>query len=296
MKVSRRVLSLALAGTRGIGGRTVSRVLARNDVLGVAPEEFVRLREEVLREEYRFSQRLAKEWTATVGQRLEEASQLSDRLDALGVTWVTLADLNYPRAIEEMAPDPPGVLFLYGNLKLLDMPLFCVLSSRKSPPAAMRQIEAIAEAEVLAGNVLVSSHDTPEYQRSAVVPLRWGAPRVLVLDRGLFPSLGENLDEEPFSAARLWRYRFDPVTDLVISPVKPEIDFQPSANQARDQLVACLSRLVVLVSPTPGGTMERLGRLALRAGRQVQIAASSPLAEAFVALGADRREIELPPE
>jgi DNA processing protein len=296
MKVSRRILSLALATTRGIGGRTVSRVLARNDVLGVSPEEFVRLREGALCEEYRFTKRVASEWVTRIRQRLEEAIQLSDRLDSLGVTWVTLADLDYPCAVEEMAPDPPGVLFLYGNTKLLDLPLFCVLSSRKSPPVAMAQIEAIAEAEVLAGKVLVSSHDTPEYQRSAVVPLRWGAPRVLILDRGLFPSLGENLDEEPFAAARMWRYQFDPVTDLVISPVKPEVDFQPRANQARDQLVAGLSRLVVLVWPTPGGMMERLGRLALKAGRRVQIADISPMASEFVAMGAERRQVERGPE
>jgi len=135
-----------------------------------------------------------------------------------------------------------GVLFLYGNAKLFEAKTFCVLSSRNSLPADLNLIEKLTEEGVLEGQVLVTGHDRPEYQRSAVVPLRWGSPRILCLDRGLFNVLGPDLKQEAFRAARLWRYEFDPRTDLVACPFKPDAHFVNPNNKVRDRLVGCLSR------------------------------------------------------
>jgi DNA processing protein len=84
------------------------------------------------------------------------------------------------------------------------------------------QIERDAEMAVLAGEVMVSGIHSPAHQRAAIVPLRWGAPRILVFSGGFFHHLGPNLKDEPFRAARLWRYQFDPRTDLVISKRAPD--------------------------------------------------------------------------
>ncbi len=84
----------------------------------------------------------------------------------------------------------------------------------------------------------MTGHDRPEYQRSAVVPLRWGSPRLLCLDRGLFRVLGEDLRSEAFRAARLWRYEFDASTDLVVSPFRPDSEFIGVNNKVRDRLVS----------------------------------------------------------
>ena len=117
----------------------------------------------------------------------------------------------------------------------------------------------------------MTGHDRPEYQRSAVVPLRWGAPRILCLDRGLFQVLGDDLKNEAFRAARLWRYEFDPSTDLVISPFRPESGFIGVNNQVRDRLVASLSHRLTFVNVRPDGNMEKLARTAEKAGRQVTV-------------------------
>ncbi|MCB8932612.1 MAG: hypothetical protein H6534_04135 [Chthonomonadaceae bacterium] len=148
-------------------------------------------------------------------------------------------------------------------------------------------MEERVEKGVLDAEVLVSGHDRPEYQRAAVVPLRWGSPRVLCLDRGLFQALGEDLREEPFRAARLWRYQFDPGTDLVVSPFRPEAHYVGVNNQVRDRLVACLSDRLELVHANAGGNMERNAKLALRAGRTVRVAATCGCAAHLFASGAD---------
>ncbi len=271
MSLSRRDFALYLALTPGIGGRSVTRILARNDLLARTPEEFMRLSSATLQEEYGLKVRQADRLAARVREKESPITELRDRLDKLGVTIVTATDAHYPVMIESMDPDPPGVLFLYGNQRLIGAKTMCVLSSRGTTPAGLDLMERLAEEAVLAGEIVVSGHDTPEYQRSALVPLRWGAPRILCLDRGLFEALGDTLQEEPFRAARLWRYQFDPHTDLVVSPFRPNGRFVGVNNQIRDRLIGCLAQRMDCVEISPAGNMEKVARLAIRAGRRVRV-------------------------
>lgn len=294
MSLTRRSFALHLAMTPGIGGRSVVRVLARNDLLGRSAEEFLALSPEALREEYRLNAKQASNLAANPVRSLENNARLERRLDGLGVRLITAADAGYPSSVEEFDPDPPGVLFLYGNMRLLQAPTFAVLASRATPPSGLETIERLTEEGALGGETLVTGHDRPEYQRSAIVPLRWGAPRVLVFDRGLFQVLGPDLKDEAFRAARLWRYEFDPGTDLAVSPFRPEAEFVGANNRVRDRLVASLSRRIDFVSIAEGGNMARLARLALRAGRRVRLAEGVSGREELLAEGAEPL-VESPP-
>jgi predicted Rossmann fold nucleotide-binding protein DprA/Smf involved in DNA uptake len=287
MNISQRTFALMLAMTPGMGGRSVTRVLARNELLGREPAEFLRLAPETLREEYRLSAKACTALGYRSAELCEQAESLERRLSGLGVALVTAADAHYPRLVEEMDPQAPGLLFLHGNARLLESRTFSVMSSRDSQRADLEQIERLAEGGVLEGEVLVAGHDTPEYQRAAVVPLRWGSPRILCLDRGLFRVLGEDLREEAFRAARLWRYEFDPHTDLVVSPFRPEAEFIGVNNQVRDRLIACLSLRIDFVQVSEGGNMERLARLALGAGRVVRVSDRCPIYRRLAEAGAE---------
>jgi predicted Rossmann fold nucleotide-binding protein DprA/Smf involved in DNA uptake len=271
VSLTRRDFALLLAMTAGVGGRSVTRVLARNDLLSRTPEEFLRLSREAKKEEYRLTAKACAGLDFPLEELVDALKKTSERLDKHGVGLVTLADAHYPRQIEEMDPDPPGALFLYGNTRLLSGKSFAVMSSRHTSPAGLEQIDRLSEEGVLGGEVLVAGENTPEYQRAAIVPLRWGSPRVLCLDRGLFETLGDDLSQEPFRAARLWRYEFDAKTDLVISAFRPDAHFVGVNNQIRDKLVACLSLRLDFVEIGAGGNMEKLAKLALKNGRPVRV-------------------------
>lgn len=289
MTLPRRTFALFLAMTPGIGGRSVMRVLARNDLLSRSPEEFLSLSPEAFFEEYKISRKAATNLALGVSDRIrkiEEIQELEKRLTALSVTLISSADAHYPALVEEMDPDPPGILFLYGNTRLLESNTFCVLSSRNSFPADLDLIEKLAEEGVLQSEVLVSGHDKPEYRRSAIVPLRWGSPRILCLDRGLFTALGQELQNDASHESTLWRERFDPKTDLVVSPFRPSAGFVGVNNQVRDRLVGCLSRRLSFVQVAPGGNMERIAKLGLKAKRQVSVSDRSPNYRSLVQLGA----------
>lgn len=284
--MNRRSLTLALVGCHGIGGRSIARVHTRNDLLGRTPEEFLKLGEEALIEEYRIPPAAAATWVIGRKSWVQQARATEERLSASGIQWVTLADAHYPSCIEELSPDPPGVLFFYGNERLLRIETACVLASRDPDQQTLDLVEKLSEEHVLEGRALVSGHDTPAYQRAAVVPLRFGAPRILVLDRGHFVVLGPQLDQEPFAAARLWRFAFDPRTDLVVSAVHPERDYHRNSNRVRDRLVAGLSRQLDIVSARASGNMEQLAKAALRAGRPVRVHSGAECAAPLLALGA----------
>ncbi|MBV6459394.1 MAG: hypothetical protein HONBIEJF_02542 [Fimbriimonadaceae bacterium] len=118
-----------------------------------------------------------------------------------------------------------GEVWLYGNARLLQAHLAFVpgaLGPNHHSPAELDAIEAEAERSILDGKVLVSGIHNSAHQRAAVVPLRWGSPRILVLSGGFRYHLGESLDQEPFTAARLWRSKWDALTDLAISRRAPE--------------------------------------------------------------------------
>ncbi|MEQ1824105.1 MAG: DNA-processing protein DprA [Fimbriimonadaceae bacterium] len=254
--------------TPGVGGRTVTRILARCDLLSISPDQFFGLSAESLTEEFGVSNRGV---AARLASQSRQQDPNLDRLTAVGINWVTLTDAHYPERIEQFDADPPGVLFTYGNQSLLGAKTFAAMSSRNSMPASLELIEKLTEDGVLEGEVLVSGHDTPEYQRAAVAPLRWGAPRILCLDRGFYEALGENLTEEPFRAARLWRYQFDPNTDLVVSPFRPMAGFAGINNKVRDRLIASLALRLDFVEISAGGNMEKLALQGLKCGRPVRV-------------------------
>ena len=126
--------------------------------------------------------------------------------------------------------DKPGYceqtqLWLYGNLELLTasrgyVQLACGPFAYEAE--RLSAIEREAEQIVLDGKVLVCGFHNFAHRRAAVVPLRWGVPRIVVMSGGFRFHLGDELNHEPFQSARLWRYRWDSTTDLAVSRRAPE--------------------------------------------------------------------------
>lgn len=263
------------------------RILARLDLLGLTPNEWMALSSEGLKESFGLREKQIRAIEERKSNWLQSSDEVEKRLAALNVALITAADASYPEKLDAFDPDPPPAVFCYGNRRLLGAPTFSVLSSRNTKIRGLELIESLAEKGVFNGETLVTSHDKPEYQRSAVVPLRWGSPRILVLDRGMFRVLGENLSNEPFRAARLWRYQFDPKTDLALSPFRPDAPFRGVHNQVRDRLVAALSDRIDFVEVAPGGNMDKLARMALQAGRKVRVSDRADVFHQLRSIGAE---------
>ncbi len=108
-------------------------------------------------------------------------------------------------------------MWAYGNVRALLMRLSYVCIQ---PGDSHYQIEKRATEKVFRGKVLVCSYQYSENECAAVIPLRFGSPRILVVTGWIKRNLGPNLDRDPSPLARLWRYKFDPRVDLVLSVPK----------------------------------------------------------------------------
>ncbi len=157
----------------------------------------------------------------------------------------TQLELDPPRRTAPFEVEPgfyrPANLWLYGNARLLDASLAHIphtLGLKESLCEELDEIERDAEQLVLSGKILVTGIHSPPHQRAAVVPLRWGSPRVVILACGFHYHLGTGLRDELFPVARLWRYQFDPYVDLVISRHAPgDSPRRFSSHSTLDRLV-----------------------------------------------------------
>lgn len=141
--------------------------------------------------------------------------------------------------------DVTSGFWLYGNVKLLGAQLGYVAAAFGPNHHLAAQLDAIeteTESLVLDSKVLVCGIHSPAHMRAAVVPLRWGSPRIVVMSGGFKHHLGEDLNEEPFRAARLWRYCWDPLTDLAVSRRAPDkLPTYACHNPTVDRLIARLA-------------------------------------------------------
>jgi hypothetical protein len=157
----------------------------------------------------------------------------------------------------------PANLWLYGNARLLQGELACIetaFGAGPHLPKELGEIEREAERLVLAGKILVCGIHSAAHQRAALVPLRWGAPRIVVFSGGFRRHLGKDLREEPFRAARLWRYQWDHRTDLAVSRRAPEkLPTYATHNRTVDRLIGEIAGRSLAGLFTPGSLGHTIG-------------------------------------
>jgi hypothetical protein len=138
-----------------------------------------------------------------------------------------------------------GGLWLYGNVRLLHGSLRHVpgaLGVAPSSPEYLDDLAMTAERFTLDGKILVCGIHSEAHQRVALVPLRWGAPRIVVFSGGFNHHLGPDLSQEPFRQARLWRYGWDAITDLAVSRRAPEkLPTYATHNPTVDRMIELLA-------------------------------------------------------
>lgn len=253
-----------------VGRKTLRHILERQQVRRETPAEVLRLPDTVLRDEYHLPphavRALREEWAA----RLEEATQLDTHLTRCGVRWLSFQDAAYPAALEAM-PEPPTVLFLYGNHALLEGLTVALLGSHSISAEGLRTLEQVAESLFQQGLTPIVSATQPAYQRMLLCALRSGMPYLLALDRGLLSAFGDDLRKEPLKQARIWQAEFNPAQALAISPFRPRDGWLASSGKYRDALVGYLASAVIVIEARPDGYIVRLCRELLQHGRTVYV-------------------------
>lgn len=248
-----------------VGRQTMRHLLERQQVWRLTPDELLRLPAETLRNEYRLPPRALRALHENLPVLISEVERLEAHLTRCGVRWLSFQDAAYPRQLENM-PDPPALLFLYGNFELLSEPTFALLASHTVSPEGLAELEQVAQSFFSNGWIPMVSATQPAYQRLLLCALRANHPYILVLDRGLLSAFGDDLRKEPLRQARIWRAEFDPANVLAISPFRPRDGWLASNSRYRDALIAYLTDAPIVIEARPDGYIVQLCRELLQRG------------------------------
>lgn len=214
------------------------------------------------------------------------------RLSACGVLVRQPGDASYPKRWLERGAPPPPLVYLYGAAALLDVPSVALLASRGVSEQVVAATAHVARRAAGEDFALVVGGMKSTHRIAAVTGRAAGAPRLVVLDRGLFAAFGGQPEFDPFGFGP-GRSRFDPRSTLVLSVFRPDNHATPRSGRRRDELIAALGDLVVALSVRPGGEIERICLRALDRGQSVLVwQGDSATLLAAGAVGFDERDLQ----
>jgi predicted Rossmann fold nucleotide-binding protein DprA/Smf involved in DNA uptake len=259
---------VTLAELPRVGERRLSRLQALARRRGMALARILALPPAALAREYGLP--------AAARARLEDhrfwhaahCRALIASLAACGARLCQPGDAHYPRRWLERADPAPPLAYAYGGPDLLARPAAALLASRTPDEQTVTATMRVARCAALEGFALVVGGMKSTHRIAAVTARAAGAPRLVVLDRGLFAAFGGPPAYDPFGFGP-GRMRFDPSATLVLSMFRPHDHGTPRSGRRRDELIAALGDIVVALSARPGGEVERICLRALDRGQCV---------------------------
>jgi predicted Rossmann fold nucleotide-binding protein DprA/Smf involved in DNA uptake len=190
------------------------------------------------------------------------------RLSAAGVCIASPADATFPRHWLRRADPPPPFVYSYGGAELIELPTVAMLGSRTVTGESVTAAVHVARAAAQTGAALVVGGMKATHRIAAMASRAAGAPRIIVLDRGVFAAFGGRPELDPFGLGP-GRSRFDRASTLVLSVFRPDNPANPRTGRRRDELIAALGDAIVALSARPGGEVERICLRALDRGQRV---------------------------
>jgi DNA processing protein len=129
------------------------------------------------------------------GANSEKVAAALKWLDDPANSIITLADVDYPPLLRNIA-DPPPLLYLKGRRELLNLPMLAIVGSRNATPQGLASAEAFAEAASNAGLCVVSGMALGVDAAAHRGGLRGRASSIGVVGTGLdivYPGRNRNL-------------------------------------------------------------------------------------------------------
>jgi DNA processing protein len=180
-------------------------------------------------------------------------------LEQPGNRLVTLADKVYPQALLEI-PDPPPLLYVKGNVALLNRPTIAVVGSRNATPQGLKNSEAFAQALSEAGWCITSGLALGVDGAAHRGALRGKGSTIAVVGTGLdivYPARHRELAHEICESG------------AILSEFSLGEPSKASNFPRRNRIISGLSRGVLVVEADLESGSLITARLAVEQGRDV---------------------------
>ena len=242
--------------------------LALDNIPGLGPETFRRLLQRFGLPEQVFAAsytELATVVDASIASAIVEG--FDDATLAPTLNWLeqarhhllTLADSNYPPALLQ-TPDPPPLLFVKGDLGLLENPAFAVVGSRQSTPQGEKDAQAFARALSDAGFTIISGMALGIDAAAHRGGLDGAASSIAVVGTGLdiiYPARNRELAHRLAEQGAL-------LSEFPLGTPSKAHNFP-----RRNRIISGLARGVLVVEAAPQSGSLITARLAAEQGREV---------------------------
>lgn len=249
-----RLAFLALALVEGLGARRIAQLLSR---FGSATQFFA-----TSNPSYDGIRGIAPQLRLLLRQpRLQQATDLLKRCDALGYHVVIPADTAYPLMLRSI-PDPPALLFGIGRIELANVEAVAIVGSRNHTRYGGEVAAQLGEVAARAGLTVVSGMARGLDAVAQLASHRAGGTSIGVLGTGIdqvYPKENRELFE---LVAR---------DGLLLSEFPPGAEAHRGSFPQRNRLISGLARaLVVVEAAENSGTLITVGT-ALDQGRDVLV-------------------------
>lgn len=251
-----------------VGERGSLRILALNQERGHTLGTFFRLPEAVLRDDYQLHALTIQRLRRDAEAHERRCQWLVDQLAATGGCVWSMEDPHYPARLRQRLRPAATVVYAMGNAAVLHGLTLAVLNSRSLNEASVAASLLAVQAAAAQGFTLIGSGMKSTYRITSVASRAAAAPRVMVLDRGLFAAFGARTDRDP-SGLGPGRAALDTERTLVLSSFRLMDHAVARNGKRRDSVVAALADVIVAVHARPGGEIEHVCLEALDRGQSV---------------------------
>jgi len=251
-----------------VGEKAAHRILETNRLRGRSLATFFRLPAAVWREDYDLHPATLERLLGGRDEHESHCRWLAQRLDAAGAGVYLASAHGYPARLRDRLRPPPAMVSMLGEATVLDLPTLAVLNSRAIDDRVVRASHAAVQAAIEQGFSVISGGMKASHRIAAVAARAAAAPRAIVLDRGLFATFGAQVDRDPFGFGP-GRGPLDNRRTLVLSPFRLADHAVAHNGKRRDELVAALADVIIVVHARPGGVIERVALEALDRGQIV---------------------------
>ena len=167
-----------------------------------------------------------------------EPDSAIQELEGTGVTFVSIADDNYPlRVRTALGKVAPPVLSFQGNLALLEHLSVGFCGSRKATERGLKATQDCAQALARSDMTIVSGYAAGVDAAAHLAALQAGGTTVAVLAEG----------QAHFRVKRGLSDVWDWSRSLVVSEFLPESKWRPSSAMQRNFTICALSRAMILI-------------------------------------------------
>ena len=245
---------IAVSQLPGLGPATLSKLTAQ----GISPAQLLafQLPEDVrLRADTRHALH-----TINLKSLLAQADAVITRGLALGLTLISIDSESYPSLLKEI-DDPPPLLWLKGNIELLQQPQLAIVGSRKPSVAGASSAFEFARSLASSGFIITSGLaqgiDTAAHKGA----LKTDRPTLAVLGTSpefIYPAVNQHLADNIVSSG-----------GLLVSEFPPGTKARPENFPKRNRIISGLAvgTLVVEAAVRSGSLIT--ARLAMEQGREV---------------------------